>query len=73
MNTNVFRPQYRKLTSWEIERLDEIKNKAQELHDLLISETLPDEVNAKVNLRYLAIARTELENSVMWAVKGFTA
>lgn len=65
---NVFRPEYRELSEVEKKRLDDIKTKAQELYDLFeTGEGLsPD-------FRQLALAKTNLEQAVMWGVKGFTA
>ena len=58
-----FRPRYRKLTDAELSLVDQIKAKATEL------ETLYDQVP---NGRYKSLAFTELEASVMWAVKEIT-
>ena len=59
---NMFRPVYRELSQEEKDKLEEIKNKAQELYDLIDSPT-----------RYNALSKTSLEESVMWAVKGITS
>ena len=50
--------------------VNEIKDKAAELYQL-ISECLP--VSAPQTApRYISLAKTALEESVMWAVKGIT-
>ena len=59
-----FRPQYRALTETEKGLHDAIKTKAQELEGLF------DELKAG---RYRALAYTDLESSVMWAVKELTS
>lgn len=59
-----FRPRYRALTDAEKELHDAIKTQAQ------ILELLFDKV--KVG-RYRALAYTDLESSVMWAVKELTS
>ena len=60
---NVFRPVFRDLTEDEKDLISEVKTKAQELY-LLIEKT-PG--------RYGSLAKTELESSMMWAVKQITA
>lgn len=67
---NVFRPVYRELTEGEKKRLDDIKNKAQELFDLF-SIGIADAQRAPDG-RQLSLAKTNLEQAVMWGVKGFT-
>lgn len=62
-----FRPRYRKLTDEELALHDEIKNKAAEL------ETLFEKINGGKTGRYKSLAFTDLEKSVMWAVKELTA
>lgn len=59
-----FRPTYRALSDVEKRLHDEIKSKAVELEQLF----------EKVGTgRYASLAMTELELSVMWAVKQLTA
>lgn len=65
-NNNVFRSVYRELNQEEKERLEVIKTKAQELYELFAPLTPNND------LRQLALAKTKLEESVMWAVKGIT-
>lgn len=59
-----FRPTYRALTDDEKALHDAIKAKAEELERLILA-TKPS--------RYQSPAITELELSVMWAVKGLTS
>lgn len=74
--TNVFRKQYRKLTDQEIATLDKLKDKAQEVYDIISEATRTQEQKTSempsVNAREMALAKTKLEESVMWAVKGIT-
>lgn len=60
---SVFRPQYRQLTAHEARLVNEIKDKAGELLSLMDA--------APVGREY-SIAKTKLEEAVMWAVKGIT-
>jgi hypothetical protein len=60
---NVFRPTYRTLSFEEKQYVDAVKNSAEALYTLL--ESIPDP-------RAKALARTKLEECVMWAVKGIT-
>lgn len=62
--TDVMRQKYRKLTEPEQYNVREIKRIAAELFDL-IEITGPDP-------RAKAIAKTHVEDAVMWAVKGIT-
>lgn len=59
-----FRPRYRKLTDDELALSDAIKAKAAELEALI--EKAPQG-------RYTSLAMTDLEKSIMWAVKAITA
>lgn len=70
-----FRKQYRELSQEEKARVDAIKEKAGELHALLDHEfprssagiTMPG-----LGAREMALARTKLEECVMWATKAVT-
>ena len=59
----VFRPEYKELDEQQKALVLEVKTKAGELFDLF-SKTLGRET---------AVAKTNLEQAVMWAVKGITA
>lgn len=66
--TDTFRKEYTKLTDGQKEYMAKIKEKASEL------ELLFNEVNMLPNAgREIAIAKTNLEQSIMWAIKGLTA
>lgn len=65
---NVFRPVYRELNEEEDAQMSAIKDKAQELYELIVAIQAPDPTKG----RYIALAKTSLEESVMWAVKGLT-
>lgn len=65
---NIFRPQYRELSEDEKSRVEAIKNKAQELLELI---DFPREQQHPAG-RHISLAKTSLEESVMWAVKGIT-
>lgn len=68
MPTSRFRPRYRALTDEEKALHDEIKEKAAELEALFgkVAKPSPD------HARYAALAMTDLERGVMWAVKQLT-
>lgn len=61
---NTLRHQYRILSDEEKARMAAIKDKGQELLDLIAECG---------NSRELSIARTKTEEAVMWAVKHITA
>ena len=60
---NVFRPIYRELDEEEKLFMSNIKDKAFELYKLI--DTIPPS-------REVSLAKTKLEESVMWAVKRIT-
>lgn len=62
-----FRPTYRALTPEEKALHDALKEKAVEL------ETLINSVKSGQSSRYKSMALTDLESSVMWAVKELTS
>lgn len=68
MPTSRFRPRYRALTPEEKALHDEIKAQAEVLERLFgkVQKPTPD------HARYAAMAMTDLERSVMWAVKQLT-
>ncbi len=71
--TNVFRPQYRQLNENEKEAVDAIKDtsaKSYAIYERALKE-LPQEMPPSMG-REIALAKTKLEESVMWAVKGIT-
>lgn len=62
-----FRPQYRVLSDEEKARIEAIKDAAAKL-DALYCEV----ANTGYGARNIALAKTNLEQSVMWAVKAAT-
>jgi hypothetical protein len=60
---NVVRHEYRVLTDTEKSEMKAVKDQGLELIDLL---------NAIGNCRELSIAKTKIEEAVMWAVKAIT-
>jgi hypothetical protein len=67
--TDVFRKEYRPLSDATKELIDEIKDKAE---SLLKSFNEPEIIEIKVDQRQMAIAKTNLEQCVMWAIKSIT-
>ena len=65
---SMFRKEYRQLTDAEKDFVQAFKDKAEELNTLYENarKELP------IDPRQLAIATTNLEQSVMWAVKSVT-
>lgn len=60
---NVMRHQYRELTGLEKEDMTRVKDLGQEMYDLL------DHIGSS---RELSLAKTKVEEAVMWAVKHIT-
>jgi hypothetical protein len=58
-----FRTTYRELSPYEKQLVEDIKQKAELLYGLF---------NAAPFTREIGIAKTKLEEAVMWAVKGIT-
>jgi len=69
---NIFRKAYRQLNEAEKQRLDEIKDKAQELYDLFDTPIFTEISSRSGDGRSLTLAKDNLEQAVMWGVKGFT-
>jgi len=67
-NVNVFRKAYRPLSDSEKATLDLLKDQAQALHDTISAQ--PVEMGPSDKARCLSLAKTKLEESVMWAVKA---
>lgn len=66
---STFRPEYKELTPEAKERIATIKDKAQELLEYI----LDDNGMTQAGSRELSLAKTKLEESIMWAVKHWTA
>lgn len=74
----VFRKRYRKLDEQELARMDEIKDRAQGLLSLIDAAYGAEAEHQGTPYlrpagREHSIARTKLEESIMWAVKGLTS
>jgi len=65
--SDTFRSTYRQLTPYEAEHVAEIKLRAELLHQLLVTTD-----NKSPGMREMALARTKLEECVMWATKAIT-
>lgn len=63
---DVFHSKYRELNDAEKLKMEEIKLRAVEIYKIFEALATPD------NGREYAIAKTKLEESVMWAIKGLT-
>jgi hypothetical protein len=63
---DIFKKTYKELTPEMKAFLDKLKEKAQELYDVIDKGGTPN------NGREIALAKTNLEQSIMWAVKGLT-
>lgn len=70
--TDPFRATYRELTAQESQCVQEVKAQASKLWQLLAPTASP-QAAVSFNQRELALARTKLEECVMWATKAFTA
>jgi predicted RNA-binding protein with EMAP domain len=60
---NVFRHSYRALSQTELADIEDIKDLAAQMWDL---------IDALGNTREFSVAKTKLEEVVFWAVKGIT-
>lgn len=72
---DVFHPVYRELSKEEKDLMAKVKEKASELYELFVVVQYPNESSepkASSNGREVALAKTKLEEAVMWAVKGIT-
>lgn len=72
MENDIFRRKRTNLSTEQLLKIDLIKCEAEKL---LIAMTLPSatvEQKFMTDLRCLSIAKTKLEESVMWAIKGFS-
>lgn len=64
--TDTFKKIYRELTKDEKELIESIKSQAEGLEVLITC------ITAENSKREVALAKTKLEECVMWAVKGIT-
>lgn len=61
---SIFRKEYNALSESQRELIDDMKSAAEDLYNILNNDC---EVN-----REIALAKTKLEEAVMWASKGIT-
>jgi hypothetical protein len=66
--SDTFRKKYRELTAEEIQWVDQIKSQAEAL---LVAIDKPRSADFPGN-REIALAKTNLEQAVMWAIKAIT-
>ncbi len=69
--TDVFHKAYNELTEEQKAVMAEIKDKAEILYSAIESQVQETERSEKS--RCVALAKTKLEEAVMWAIKGVTA
>lgn len=67
--TDTFRKEYKPLTDIQKEMMELIKDKAENLL-WAFDQTVEHEIS--IDARQMAIAKTNLEQAVMWAVKAIT-
>lgn len=70
MSDNVFRTQYRELSETEKEFIANLKHQAEILYGLM-DKSIPKGEHSE-RTRCLALGKTNLEQAVMWAIKGLT-
>jgi hypothetical protein len=63
---NVMRHEYRVLSPIEKEQMQQVKDMGLQMHELL------DQIGGLWATRELSIAKTKVEEAVMWAVKHIT-
>lgn len=69
--SDTFRKEYKPLTEEQKTQMAEIKAAADNLLDLMNLAVSSEERSEKS--RCMAIARTNLETTIMWVIKGVTA
>lgn len=69
---NPFRKQYRQLSQEEAARVAAVKDKAEELYVLLEPMPQNPSFTSGGGAREMALAKTKLEECVMWATKALT-
>jgi len=68
---DTFRKEYKPLTEGQKTEMAAIKEAAERVEELFNQVINPDERSEKS--RCIAIAKTNLEQSIMWAIKGVTS
>ena len=66
--SDTFHKEYKKLEPSKADWMKQVKEKAQELHDLIGRPTQ----GGFMGQREITLAKTQLETAIMWAVKGIT-
>ncbi len=69
--TDTFRKEYKPLTDEQKAQMESIKSEAEVLLAKM-NEVVPADERSERS-RCMAIARTNLEQAIMWAIKGVTA
>lgn len=69
--SDTFRKEYKPLTKEQVTQMTDVKAVAEDLLDIM-NQIAPSEERSERS-RCMAIARTNLETAIMWAVKGVTA
>lgn len=67
-----FRKQYRQLTDAEKAHIERVKDLASQLHAELVTPVPPPNGQPMLGAREFALAKTNLEQTVMWATKAIT-
>ena len=79
-NIEAINTSFDNLSDWQKDKVKRVKEKAEELEAIInLREDMSDYRHRKelekynqVDLKHTAIAQINLEQAVMWAVKGFT-
>jgi len=69
--SDTFRKEYKPLSEEQKAQMTAVKEQAELLEGLFNGALNPDERSEKA--RCIAIAKTNLEQAIMWAVKGITS
>lgn len=69
--SDAFRKEYKPLTEDQKAQMQAIKDQAEQLEGLLNGVLDPNERSERA--RCIAVAKTQLETAIMWAIKGVTA
>lgn len=69
---STFRKEYRQLTDAQKEHIEQIKDAAERLEELIDNGNFRTQNPVGVDIRYARLAVTNLEQAVMWAVKAYT-
>lgn len=69
--SDTFRKEYKPLTEDQKAQMQAVKDQAEQLEGLLNGVLDPNERSERA--RCIAVAKTQLETAIMWAIKGVTA